>query len=86
MFKPGDIVVCIENGCTDYGNNRKDVLTIGKKYKVLDCIKCGHSYSVYHINDKGNRDGCDARRFKRAELINEIDYLDAFKRNFEDGI
>lgn len=76
MFRIGGKVKCIRSG--------NDRILLDKEYTILDFNK--KDMTIY-IEDNHCKAWWYCSRFSSLkELINETDYLDAFKDNFKDGI
>ena len=92
MWKIKDRIKFIKNGIHD--TTVSHGFTIGRIYSIIFIEKVrqgtyadkyGYKYCV--IKDSGDQWWIEPNSFKLVrDNLSEVDYLDAFKQNFEDGI
>lgn len=83
MFKPGDKVICINNGIIPGLSQAtfEDMLTIGKKYIVLKAFE-----TTIRLEDLTSHSFYNERFKLVKEITNEYEWLDAVRENFKNGV
>lgn len=78
MFKIGDKVICLNTFSVD-NIKAGDILIITSINGPWLGLK-GHSYDEPNFRDR------NFKLYEKKELNNEVEYLNAFQRNFKEGI